>query len=338
MEERKIETTNRIGFAEYRYLIRPSESERFPIDWASEFRNDNPIEVEIGFGYGEFLREIAQDRLHNNFVGIETSIFSAAKAQRKFAASGLENIRLIILDARFALRNLFGSASVAKVYLNFPVPWSKNRHAERRVIVPEFFTTLTDILYDKGIFELSTDVATYAQEAVLLGQSAGFGVLTQEINPDRESMTRFERKWKRFDRDIHFVRLQKQKTGRVERALEGMVPIPHQFIKHDEIDISGLREILDKTFKSDDGKQICVYKSIFKDLAWDQYLVKTVASDEGFIQQCILVLVRREQNWLVKLDGATNPYRTPAVKFAVKQLAQALTRKSDPIEVEIGSP
>ncbi|HQN22164.1 MAG: tRNA (guanosine(46)-N7)-methyltransferase TrmB [Thermotogota bacterium] len=297
------------------------------MDWASEFLNDQPIEVEIGFGYGEFLREIAQDRPHHNFIGIEMSIFSAAKAQRKFAAAGLENIRLIILDARFALRNLFGSATVAKVYLNFPVPWSKNRHAERRVIVPEFFATLNDILCEEGIFELSTDVDAYAQEAVSLGQSAGFSVLTQEKNPDRESMTRFERKWKRFDRDIYFVQLQKEKAESVTRALKGMVPIPHQFIKQEEIDISALPEILDKTFKSDGGKEICVFKSIYKELAHDHYLIKAIATDEGFAQHCILVLARRERDWLVKLDTATNPYRTPAVKFAVKQLAQVLTRK-----------
>lgn len=321
-----IDKTSQTGLTEYGYLIQPSESERFPLDWATEFGNHNPIEVEIGFGYGEFLKIVAQKDPGHNFVGIETSIFSAVKAQRKFVAAGLGNIRLILLDARFALRNLFGPASVSKVYLNFPVPWSKNRHAERRVIVPEFFSTLNDVLAEAGVFEVSTDVGSYAQEVVSLGQAAGFRLLIWETNPDRESLTRYERKWKRFDRDIHFVQLQKERTETVTRALEGMVPLPHLFIKREEIDLSSLSKILDKTCKSEDGKQICVFKSIFKDLDRDHYLVKTITTDEGFVQHCLLAIVGREQNWLVKLDGTTNPYRTPAVKFAVKQLAKALVR------------
>jgi tRNA (guanine-N7-)-methyltransferase len=318
-------------FEEYRYLINPAEFEKYPVNWAEVFGNDQPIEVEIGFGYGEFLNETAKRKKTRNFIGIEMSIFSAAKAQRKFYVSGLENIRLIIVDARFALRNLFFANTVEKVYLNFPCPWSKKKHAERRVIVPEFFATLNNILTKEGVFELSTDVEAYAKEAKELGLSMGYLPVISVKNPDREAMTRFERKWKRFDRDIYFLQLKKTHDESVERLMEGPIPMPHRIIPKEDIQLEVLPELIEKIYKSEDEKQICVYKSIYKNLQWEHYVIKAITTDETFVQHCLLVLVYRGNDWVVKLDSSTNPYRTPAIKFAVAQLANLLTRKNPPI-------
>lgn len=315
-----------MAFEEYRYLIDPAGSATFPVDWKTVFGNTHPIQVEIGFGYGEFLNQMAFDKPDHNFVGIEMSIFSAAKAQRKFHTRKLDNIRLLVCDARFVLKNLFPAQSVEKVYLNFPCPWSKARHAERRVIVPDFFETLNNSISGDGIFEISTDVEEYVTEAIHLGKLSGFQIQAYCKNPDRESMTRFERKWKKFDRDIYFLQLRKTKMSSTQKLLEGDTPMPHRILSKEQVKLEALPDILNKIYKTADEKEICIFKSIYKDMQWQQYLIKTIATDENFTQHFFMVLVDRVDDWVVKLDGACNPYRTPAVKFAVNQLADLLIR------------
>jgi len=87
------------------------------------------------------------------------------KAGRKLAQSGIRNVRLALLDGKFGLRELFQDGSVAQVYVNFPCPWPKSRHAQRRLVDEGFAQTLAAVLAQKGEFHLVTDALWYAQEA-----------------------------------------------------------------------------------------------------------------------------------------------------------------------------
>ncbi|RKX51321.1 MAG: tRNA (guanosine(46)-N7)-methyltransferase TrmB, partial [Thermotoga sp.] len=116
-----------------KYEIKPRYEENFPLDWEKFFRRRGKLFVEIGFGNGEFLVEMARRYPEKNFVGFELSITSMVKVQRKIHDFKLENVRVVMEDGRFALREFFGDESVETVVTNFPCPWPKKAHKERRI-------------------------------------------------------------------------------------------------------------------------------------------------------------------------------------------------------------
>jgi len=67
------------------------EAER-PINWRQQFGRESILEVEIGFGYGEFLVQLAQKYPARNFVGLELRWASIRKALRNIAQNDTQNI------------------------------------------------------------------------------------------------------------------------------------------------------------------------------------------------------------------------------------------------------
>ena len=124
-----------------------------PIDWAA-LSSTGKVIVEIGFGNGEFLEFLGRSNPDKLVVGVEVSQWCAAKGARRVLAAGLANVRIMHGDARFLLRRCFAPESVEKVYMNFPCPWPKARHAQRRVTVPAFAGLINYLLVPGGSFEL----------------------------------------------------------------------------------------------------------------------------------------------------------------------------------------
>uniref|UniRef100_A0A7C4W382 tRNA (guanine-N(7)-)-methyltransferase n=1 Tax=Fervidobacterium thailandense TaxID=1008305 RepID=A0A7C4W382_9BACT len=295
--------------------IRPSEFDYLPLNWSEVFGNSHSVVVEIGFGSGEYLFELARRYPEKNFVGFEVSITSMKKANNRLRE--LDNVRLVITDARFGMREFFGPRTVEKVIMNFPIPWDKKSHERRRVIVPEFFDTLANVLIDGGLFELATDVRWYAERAIETGVEKGYFQLVEFLkNPDREVKTRYERKWLSYGRDIFSVTLKKVKHAEVERLIGGPHEMPHIKCWVEE---SKFSELTGKVFK--DGNKVVVVKGVYKSVENDAYIIKVISSDGDFQQHYYLVVYPEDGEWIIKLDSASNPYRTPAVKWSVKAIA-----------------
>ena len=101
-----------------------------PINWSQLFGRKKPIEVEIGFGNGEFLVRQAEAHPERNFIGIELMWGSTRRALRKIKKAGLENVRLVQGDTRIAITRLFSEESIDRVYSLFPMPWPKEKRRQ----------------------------------------------------------------------------------------------------------------------------------------------------------------------------------------------------------------
>ena len=305
--------------------VRPALFDYLPIDWSSVFGNTNGIIVEIGFGSGEYLQSYAIKHPEKNFVGFEVSITSMKKAHKR--VESLENVRLVITDARFGLREFFGPKSVEKVIMNFPIPWDKKSHERRRVIVPEFFETLSNVLIDGGTFELATDVEWYAKQTMETAEEMGFEIVEFLKNPDREIKTRYEQKWIKYGRNIYSLVIRKVKHIEIERLIGGRHEMPHarSVVVEEKLPL-----LHNKVFK--EGKKVVVVKGVYKSTGNDAYMIKVISSDDEFQQHYYLVAYPEEpgsKEWIIKLDSASNPYRTPAVKWSVSVLADFLSSKDE---------
>ena len=133
-----------MGDVKARYLsfkpFLPWRNVERPVDWQAQFGSPAPLEVEIGFGNGEFLVRRAQERPERHFIGIELEWASVQRALRRLAQAQATNVRLLLVDAHVALQRLFSPLALQRVYSLFPCPWPKERHAKHRLFSHTFLT------------------------------------------------------------------------------------------------------------------------------------------------------------------------------------------------------
>ncbi len=304
-----------------RYELEPELLPHLPVDWPQEFGREAPMAVEIGFGNGEYLDWWAGQRPDWNFVGIELPQDCVIRALPKFEQNQRQNIRVVRGDARYLLRELFGPDSLQHVLMQFPMPWTKAKHAKHRVYSPRFSTTLADVLKVGGLFELVNDQQWYANEtAQVLGDSGYFKIIEQQTNPDRAFRTRYEEKWLADKRDIFRVVAEIQKATRATRLLnQEEMEIVH-LTQSPTAD--AVQNLTRQRFA--EGQSVVEIKEVFT--AKDGWFLYIVTSDDSFSQHCyVRVQQKKDGRVLVRLQARPRPYQTPAVRFALQEIGRQLS-------------
>lgn len=119
-----------------------------------------PLQIEIGMGKGQFIRNMALKNPDINFIGIEryeSVLMKAIQRKRNLESEGaIDNLRFLCADAR-KLADIFETGEVDKIFLNFSDPWPKDRHANRRLTSPDFLQVYDRILKPEGVIEFKTD-------------------------------------------------------------------------------------------------------------------------------------------------------------------------------------
>ena len=124
--------------------------------WKEEFKNENPIHIEIGMGKGKFILEMAERNPEINYIGIEKYSSVLVRAVEKTENFEGENLRLIRMDAE-EIEEVFAPEEVDRIYLNFSDPWPKDRHAKRRLTSARFLERYDHILAPDGRIMFKTD-------------------------------------------------------------------------------------------------------------------------------------------------------------------------------------
>ena len=133
------------------------------IDVKNVIPGDGSIEIEIGFGRGMFFLERAQAAPNSRILGLEIRAKWAYWVSKRAAQMGLRNACAWGCDARDVLSRAIPDASVARVFMHFPDPWWKKRHAERRLVGPTLLDAVARLLAPGGEFFVQTDVEERAQ-------------------------------------------------------------------------------------------------------------------------------------------------------------------------------
>jgi tRNA (guanine-N7-)-methyltransferase len=134
-----------------------------------------PLEIEIGYGRGDFLLDRTARFPQSLFVGYETKIKATRLCLDRVERFGLGNVWLSDDDARFSLPRLFADGRAEIVHLLFPDPWWKTTYKARRLISPPFVDLLARLLRPGGLFHFKSDVEEYAElVAYLVEQHPAF--------------------------------------------------------------------------------------------------------------------------------------------------------------------
>lgn len=167
------------------------------LDLDATFGRAAPRILEIGFGMGEGLAEIAAAHPENDYLGVEVHTPGVGALLKQLGERGLTNVRVIQHDAVEVLNLMLGPASLAGVHIFFPDPWHKKRHNKRRLIQPPLVSLLASRLQPGGYIHLATDWQDYAEQMlVVLGAET---LLTNTATdyaprPETRPLTKFEQR------------------------------------------------------------------------------------------------------------------------------------------------
>lgn len=190
-----------------KYILSPDE--KFLSEAA--FGKDAPLVLEIGFGMGQTLRELAQANPEKHFIGIEVHRPGVGALVADLEEHQLQNVRIYSADATVILKQCIAPQSISEVLIYFPDPWPKKRHNKRRLIQVNFIQRILEILKPGGIIHCATDWEDYAHHMMVVLSSftdlintAGDGNFSEqsEIHARRPE-TKFERRGKRLGHQIY---------------------------------------------------------------------------------------------------------------------------------------
>ena len=165
------------------------------LDLENLFGRAAPKILEIGFGMGEGMADIAQAHPENDYLGVEVHTPGVGALLKQLGERGLSNVRIIQHDAVEVLSQMLPPASLDGAHVFFPDPWHKTRHHKRRLIQPPLVQLLASRLQPGGYLHLATDWEDYAVQmlAVLRAESTLVNTATDYApRPESRPLTKFE--------------------------------------------------------------------------------------------------------------------------------------------------
>ena len=165
------------------------------------------VVVEIGFGMGDSLLQMAQASPNQHFIGIEVYPPGVGSIMKRAHETKLKNLRVYLADANDVIDECFGENTIDRLQLFFPDPWHKKKHRKRRIVTPSFVQLVRSRLVLNGVFHMSTDWKAYAEQMLeIMEQSDGYsncaGAGNFSVKPDYRPLTKFELRGERLGHNV----------------------------------------------------------------------------------------------------------------------------------------
>lgn len=158
-----------------------------------------PRYLEIGFGMGDMLAQMALAHEERDYLGVEVYDPGIGRLLGQLDKFDIRNVRAIRGDATDVLARLLPEESLDGIFIFFPDPWPKKRHHKRRLVGSQFAALLSAKLRAGGLCHIVTDVGDYAQQILSileretrlenLARGGGFS-----RPPTNRPITKFERR------------------------------------------------------------------------------------------------------------------------------------------------
>ena len=192
------------------YIV--NNPEKYIGNWNMVFKNNNPINIEIGMGKGDFIIEMAKLNPSINFIGIEMFDSVIVRAVQKLENEDVPNLKLIRMDANI-IDTVFDH-EINRIYLNFSDPWPKKRHAKRRLTSSYFLNKYNDIFCGtKEIFQKTDNIDLFSYSIESLSEN---GYVLKNVTLDLYNnmidgnvATEYEKKF--VKKDVRICRLEAYK-------------------------------------------------------------------------------------------------------------------------------
>ena len=191
------------------------DNESSPLDLQNFFERNAPKVLEIGFGNGASLVQMAATHSEYDYLGVEVHRPGVGALLLMVEEQNLTNVRVVCDDAVEVLKHRIEDDSLDRVQLFFPDPWHKKRHHKRRIVQPDFVSLIAQKLKCGGVFHLATDWENYAHHMVeIMNSATDFENTTGDENfvvrPDFRPLTKFEQRGTRLGHGVWDLIYQKK--------------------------------------------------------------------------------------------------------------------------------
>ena len=169
------------------------------IDFSALFKRDAELVMEIGFGNGLSLAEMASVNPQTNFLGVEVHKPGVGSLLVQVKQRAIDNIRVSGDDAVELMKQIPAN-SIDRMQIFFPDPWHKKRHHKRRLIQAEFVESVVKRLKKDGVMHVATDWENYAEHVMdVLSANVNLANMSDRedgfcIKPDYRPETKYERR------------------------------------------------------------------------------------------------------------------------------------------------
>ena len=309
----------------------------WPVNWAEVFDREAPLIVEIGFGSGHFLVDLAQKRPSANLLGIEISLPSIEKTERKVNAAALTNVRLLQSNARYVLQVLCQPQSVTEVYINFPDPWPKANHHHRRLINLDFLHLLATRMVVGGRLEIATDHADYA--AVITDCLEATPYFTSRLSSTfvTEDSSRLRTKYEQIalgeGRTCHYYKWARNELPAPNRfPVPKELPMPH-VVLHSPLGLDEIQARYGRWRVPATECQIS-FMALFRAHEGEMLFVEVYLNEPPLAQRVGLAIRQREPgNYVIGLHELGFPKPTAGVHLAIGHLARWLLSQDEEAKI-----
>jgi tRNA (guanine-N7-)-methyltransferase len=176
------------------------------LDLNQLFNRKAPKVIEIGFGNGASLEEMAKSKPDTDFLGIEVHRPGVGQLLNLIDKNGLSNLRVACTDAVELLKHRIADNSLDRLQLFFPDPWHKKRHHKRRIIQPDFVKLLAKKIKLGGHLHMATDWQHYAEQMLTdFSDNTNFKNCADDKyipRPDYRPLTKFEHRGQKLGHGI----------------------------------------------------------------------------------------------------------------------------------------
>jgi tRNA (guanine-N7-)-methyltransferase len=137
----------------------------------TRFRGERPpldgrlVELEIGCADAQFLFERAAVDPSRLYVGLEIREDLTLLVNKRARRDGVP-VHAVFCQAQLHIKELFKPGAVERVYVNFPDPWFKRRHHDRRMVDDVLAEQIAHALRPGGELFVQSDVWDIALDAM----------------------------------------------------------------------------------------------------------------------------------------------------------------------------
>lgn len=281
--------------------------EKRPFDWNDYFKYKAPVELEIGFGNGEALIRRAAENRNINYVGLELAWESIKRALRRIAIGGIENVKIMQVDAQLALERLFTENSLQGACSLFPVPWPKERHINRRIFSKEFLTILNNRLAADGKLQIVSDSRPLMDWVLEQVEDTGFRA---EWNTTPAIYrTKYERKWQ-GNGQSEFYEIILHKEQHMQAPITEDIPLIAFNLDHFE----------PENFNpvSEQGLITVKFREFMYDPKRKKALLRAIVAEGRLLQDIWLKIAAEGDGWHLGLAQNTNVVPSAGIKRALE--------------------
>jgi tRNA (guanine-N7-)-methyltransferase len=283
------------------------------------FPRPGPLVLEIGFGDGRFLVELARLQPDWNLLGVEISLASVSRAFRRMHREWVRQARLFRGHGRMIVRDFLPPASLRRIYVNFPDPWPRRRNVVRRLLQPEFFRMAANRLEMGGDLLLTTDHAEYFEFARKSARESG--VFREEVaSPPEEALrTKYALKWQDQDRPIYHAIFTPTSTPAPPRPLVSLEKMQHALM---EGSLSCVGDFAKYTHRFKSGT--AVVTEAYRSLSREGLLFRVIVEEADLHQELLVKAWSKSDGIFVGLDAFGDPLGTRGCREAVRAVTHVL--------------